>query len=281
VYTEKRQRQKAGRQARLAAEQKTQKRKRTLRRTITIVVVAAVVFGISYAIFKPGKSTKSAASSSTTTTSASSTTTTPAPAGGSGNTSPAAITTSADCPADLKATLNKPSYKTAPPLTIDPSKTYTATITTDLGPFTIQLDPKQAPKAVNNFVFLAQHHFYDCVVFHRVIKTFMDQTGDPTGTGDGGPGYQFADELPKTATPQYPIGSVAMANSGPNTNGSQFFVVTGPEGEDLAPSYSLFGKVISGMSVVDAINAGGSAASSSTGTPVTLHRMISVSVNES
>jgi len=281
VSTEKRQRQKAGRQARLAAEQKTQKRKRTLRRTITIVVVAAVVFGISYAIFKPGKSTKSAASSSTTTTSASSTTTTPAPAGGSGNTSPAAITTSADCPADLKATLNKPSYKTAPPLTIDPSKTYTATITTDLGPFTIQLDPKQAPKAVNNFVFLAQHHFYDCVVFHRVIKTFMDQTGDPTGTGDGGPGYQFADELPKTATPQYPIGSVAMANSGPNTNGSQFFVVTGPEGEDLAPSYSLFGKVISGMSVVDAINAGGSAASSSTGTPVTLHRMISVSVNES
>ena len=281
MSTEKRQRQKAGRQARLAAEQKTQKRKRTLRRTITIVVVAAVVFGISYAIFKPGKSTKSATSSSTTTTSASSTTTTPAPAGGSGNTSPAAITTSADCPADLKATLNKPSYKTAPPLTIDPSKTYTATITTDLGPFTIQLDPKQAPKAVNNFVFLAQHHFYDCVVFHRVIKTFMDQTGDPTGTGDGGPGYQFADELPKTATPQYPIGSVAMANSGPNTNGSQFFVVTGPEGEDLAPSYSLFGKVISGMSVVDAINAGGSAASSSTGTPVTLHRMISVSVNES
>ena len=281
MSTEKRQRQKAGRQARLAAEQKTQKRKRTLRRTITIVVVAAVVFGISYAIFKPGKSTKSATSSSTTTTSASSTTTTPAPAGGSGNTSPAAITTSADCPADLKATLNKPSYKTAPPLTIDPSKTYTATITTDLGPFTIQLDPKQAPKAVNNFVFLAQHHFYDCIVFHRVIKTFMDQTGDPTGTGDGGPGYQFADELPKTATPQYPIGSVAMANSGPNTNGSQFFVVTGPEGEDLAPSYSLFGKVISGMSVVDAINAGGSAASSSTGTPVTLHRMISVSVNES
>ena len=281
MSTEKRQRQKAGRQARLAAEQKTQKRKRTLRRTITIVVVAAVVFGISYAIFKPGKSTKSATSSSTTTTSASSTTTTPAPAGGSGNTSPAAITTSADCPADLKATLNKPSYKTAPPLTIDPSKTYTATITTDLGPFTIQLDPKQAPKAVNNFVFLAQHHFYDCVVFHRVIKTFMDQTGDPTGTGNGGPGYQFADELPKTATPQYPIGSVAMANSGPNTNGSQFFVVTGPEGEDLAPSYSLFGKVISGMSVVDAINAGGSAASSSTGTPVTLHRMISVSVNES
>jgi len=166
-------------------------------------------------------------------------------------------------------------------MTIDPSKTYTATVTTDVGPFTILLDPKAAPKTVNNFVFLADHHFYDCVVFHRVIQSFMDQTGDPTGTGEGGPGYQFADELPKKASPQYPIGSVAMANAGANTNGSQFFVVTGAEGEGLPPSYSLFGKVTSGISVVDKINADGSAASSSTGTPVTLHRMISVTISES
>ena len=127
-------------------------------------------------------------------------------------------------------------------MTIDTSKTYTATVTTDIGPFTIQLDPKTAPKAVNNFVFLAKQHFFDCIVFHRVIPTFMDQTGDPTGTGTGGPGYQFADELPKTATPQYPLGSVAMANSGANTNGSQFFIVTGSEGEGLRPDYSLFGR---------------------------------------
>jgi cyclophilin family peptidyl-prolyl cis-trans isomerase len=281
VPTEKRQRQKAGRQARLAEEQKAQKRRRALRRTITIVIVAAVVFGISYAIFKPSKQSKTAATSSTSTTSASTTTTKPAPPGGSGNKSLAAITTSADCPADLSATLNKPAWTSPPPMTIDPSKTYTATVTTDVGSFTIQLDPKAAPKTVNNFVFLAKQHFYDCIVFHRVIQTFMDQTGDPTGTGDGGPGYQFADELPKTASPQYPIGSVAMANSGPNTNGSQFFVVTGPEGESLAPSYSLFGKVVSGMDVLDKINSGGSAASSSTGTPVTLHRMVSVTVSES
>ena len=274
--TEKRQRQKAGRQARLEAEQKARKRRVALRRVITLVIVAVVVVGLSYLIFKPGKKSNAAS-----TTVASSTTTKPAPPGGSGNKSPSAITTSADCPTSLTATLNKPSYSAAPPMTIDPSKTYTAVVTTDLGPFTIQLDPKVAPKAVNSFVFLAKQHFYDCIVFHRVIKTFMDQTGDPTGTGDGGPGYQFADELPPTANPQYPLGSVAMANSGPNTNGSQFFIVAGPEGESLAPNYTIFGKVISGMNVVDQINAGGSAASSSTGTPVTLHRMISVKITES
>jgi cyclophilin family peptidyl-prolyl cis-trans isomerase len=288
VPTEKRQRQKAGRQARLAAEQKTQKRKRSLRRVITVVIVAGVVFGISYAIF--GNSSKSKNADATTTTTkptSTTTTTTPAPAGGSGNTSLAAVTTSADCPSNLKATLNKPSWKTAPPMTIDTSKTYTATVTTDVGPFTIQLDAKGAPKSVNNFVFLAEHHFYDCVIFHRVIQTFMDQTGDPTGTGTGGPGYQYTEAGPKIASPQYPIGSVAMANSNspattdPSTNGSQFFIVTGPEGEDLSPDYTLFGKVTSGMSVLDKINAGGSTSSSETGTPVTLHRMISVTISES
>ncbi len=278
--TEKRQRQKAGRQARLAAQQKSQKRRRTLRRVITVLIVVGVVFGISYAIFKPGKPS-AAAKSTTTTTAASSTTTRPAPAGGSGNTSLAAITTSADCPANIKATLNKPAWKSAPAMTIDPSKTYTATITTDIGPITVTLDAKQAPKTVNNFVFLANQHFYDCIIFHRVIQGFVDQTGDPTGTGEGGPGYQFADELPKTSSPQYPLGSLAMANSGPNTNGSQFFIVAGPQGETLAPNYSLFGQVTSGMSVVDKINADGSSSSSSTGAPTTLHRMISVTVSES
>jgi cyclophilin family peptidyl-prolyl cis-trans isomerase len=277
VPTEKRQRQKAGRQARLEAEQKARKRRVALRRVITLVIVAVVVVGLSYLIFKPGKKS----SATPTTPVSSSTTTKPAPAGGSGDKSPGAITTSADCPTSLTTTLNKPSYSSYPPMTIDPSKTYTAVVTTDIGPFTIQLDPKTAPKAVNSFVFLAKQHFYDCIIFHRVIKTFMDQTGDPTGTGDGGPGYQFDDELPATANPQYPLGSVAMANSGPNTNGSQFFIVAGPEGESLAPSYTIFGKVISGMSVVDQINAGGSAASSSTGTPVTLHRIISVEITES
>jgi cyclophilin family peptidyl-prolyl cis-trans isomerase len=282
VPTEKRQRQKAGRQARLAAEQKTQKRKSAIRRTIVVVIVVAVVVGISYKIFGSSSSKSSTSTTTTTATNTKSTSTTKPPAtGGSGNTSPSAITTSADCPADFKATLNKPAWKTPPAMTIDPSKTYTANVTTDVGSFTIQLDPAVAPKTVNNFVFLANQHFYDCVIFHRVIQTFMDQTGDPTGTGEGGPGYEFADELPKTATPQYPIGSVAMANSGPNTNGSQFFVVTGQEGENLAASYSLFGKVTSGMDVVDKINAGGAPSTSSQGTPVTLHRIVSVTISQS
>ena len=284
MSTEKRQRQKAGRQARLEAEQKAKKRRQQLRRVITFVVIAAVVVGI-VALISHSSSKKKAAAASTTTTSAKSSTTTTAPkvpsTGGSGNTSPSAITTSADCPASLSTTLNKPYWTSAPAMTIDPTKTYTATVTTDVGPFTITLDPQAAPKAVNNFVFLANQHFYDCIVFHRVIQTFMDQTGDPTGTGEGGPGYKFADELPKTASPQYPLGSVAMANSGPNTNGSQFFVVAGPEGESLSPNYTLFGTVTSGMSVVDKINADGSAASSSTGTPTVEHRMISVTVTSS
>lgn len=283
VSTEKRQRQKAGRQARLEAEQKRKKRKQSTRRIITVVVVAAVVVGISYLIFKPGKKSATAASTTTTTAPAA-----PAkPKGGSGNTSPSAITTSADCPANFKATLNKPYWTSAPKLTIDPTKTYTATVTTDVGSFTIALDAKQYPTAVNNFVFLANQHFFDCITFHRVIQTFVDQTGDPTGTGTGGPGYQFTAPAPKRATPQYPLGSVVMANadnppsSNPKTNGSQFFIVAGSEGESLTPNYALFGQVTSGMSVVDTINSGGSAASDQTGTPVTLHRMVSVTVTQS
>jgi cyclophilin family peptidyl-prolyl cis-trans isomerase len=282
VNQEKRQRQKAGRQARLEAEQKARKRKQNIRRVVTVAIVAVVVIGLSYLIFKPSGS-KSATTSSTT---SAPTTTKPPPPGGSGNMSPSAITTSANCPASLTATLNKPAFGT-PPMTIDPSKTYTATVTTDVGPFTLQLDPKTAPKATNSFVYLADKHFFDCIVFHRVIQTFMDQTGDPTGTGSGGPGYQFTESGPATANPQYPTGSVAMANSNnpattnPNTNGSQFFIVTGPEGQSLAPDYTLFGRVTSGMAVVDKINADGSASTSSAGTPATLHRMISVTISVS
>ncbi|MGH9081077.1 MAG: peptidylprolyl isomerase [Acidimicrobiales bacterium] len=279
---EKRQRQKAGRQARREAEEKARKRKQGVRRVITVAIVAVIVIGLSYLIFKKPSHSKSASATSSTAPSTS-TTSTP-PSGGSGNTSPSAITTSADCPANFTTTLNKPTYS-SPPMTVDPAKTYTATVTTDLGPFTIQLDPKSSPKATNSFVYLADRHFFDCIVFHRVIQTFMNQTGDPTGTGQGGPGYQFTEGGPATANPQYPIGSVAMANSNspattkPTTNGSQFFIVTGPEGESLAPDYTLFGKVTSGMSVLNQINADGSASTSSTGTPAKLHRMVSVTIS--
>ena len=140
-------------------------------------------------------------------------------------------------------------FPAAPELGIDPNKRYTATIDTTLGELVVALDAANAPKTVNNFVFLALHHYYDGVIFHRIINGFMCQGGDPTGTGTGGPGYRFEDELPKPG--RYEVGSVAMANAGPHTNGSQFFIVSGPSGVGLPPQYSLFGKVVKGLDVVD------------------------------
>lgn len=140
-------------------------------------------------------------------------------------------------------------FDAPPEMGIDPEKRYTATMTTSLGELVIALDAIKAPKTVNNFVFLALNHYYDGVIFHRIINGFMCQGGDPTGTGRGGPGYRFDDELPKPG--QYQIGSVAMANAGPNTNGSQFFIVSGPSGVGLPPQYSLFGQVVKGLEIVD------------------------------
>jgi peptidylprolyl isomerase len=140
-------------------------------------------------------------------------------------------------------------FASAPEMGIDPTKRYTATLDTTLGEIVIALDAVKAPNTVNNFVFLALHHYYDGVIFHRIINGFMCQGGDPTGTGRGGPGYRFDDELPQPR--QYQIGSVAMANAGPHTNGSQFFIVSGPSGVGLPPQYSLFGQVVKGLDIVD------------------------------
>ena len=139
-------------------------------------------------------------------------------------------------------------WNSPPDMVIDPSKRYTATMSTSIGDLVIALDAIAAPKTVNNFVFLAREGYYDGVIFHRIIKGFMCQGGDPTGSGRGGPGYKFADELPKPR--QYEVGSLAMANAGPNTNGSQFFIISGPSGVGLPPQYSLFGKVVKGLEVV-------------------------------
>ena len=142
-------------------------------------------------------------------------------------------------------------FSAAPPMVIDPSKRYTAQMETSLGPITIALDAAGAPKTVNNFVFLARYHYYDGIIFHRIIKGFVCQGGDPEGSGRGGPGYRFEDELPKAG--RYEIGSLAMANAGPNTNGSQFFIISGSSGASLPPQYSLFGKVVKGLDVVEAM----------------------------
>jgi cyclophilin family peptidyl-prolyl cis-trans isomerase len=147
-------------------------------------------------------------------------------------------------------------FSGAPPTIIDTTKTYTATMVTSKGTLEIVLDPLGAPVTVNSFVFLARWHYYDGVAFHRVIPGFVLQGGDPTGSGSGGPGYRFDDELPKPG--RYELGSLAMANAGPNTNGSQFFVISGPDGMGLPPLYALFGKVVKGLDVVATINDTGS-----------------------
>ena len=140
-------------------------------------------------------------------------------------------------------------FAEAPEMGIDPAKRYTATMETSMGMLVIALDPIAAPRTVNNFVYLAAQHYYDGVIFHRIISGFMCQGGDPDGSGRGGPGYKFGDELPKPG--KYQIGSVAMANAGPNTNGSQFFIVSGPSGCGLPPLYSLFGQVVKGLDIVE------------------------------
>jgi cyclophilin family peptidyl-prolyl cis-trans isomerase len=174
-------------------------------------------------------------------------------------------------------------FNDVPEQGIDPSKRYTATMDTSLGTLVIALDPIAAPKTVNNFVFLAGYHFYDGTVFHRVIQGFMDQGGDPEGTGSGGPGYSFADELPKPT--DYKAGSVAMANSGPDTNGSQFFILVSDQaGKDLVSavggkaSYSLFGTVKTGLDIVQKINNDGGAATDSNGTPKVVHKVVTATV---
>ncbi len=153
------------------------------------------------------------------------------------------------CPAVDGSSPLRRKFNQPPPMCIDTSKRYTANMDTSLGSLIIALDAAAAPLTVNNFVVLARYHYYDGVTFHRIIKGFVCQGGDPEGNGRGGPGYRFADELPKPG--RYEIGSLAMANAGPNTNGSQFFIISGAQGTQLPPQYSLFGKVVKRLDVVE------------------------------
>ncbi len=145
-------------------------------------------------------------------------------------------------------------YTFPPEMQIDPKKQYTATIATNRGDIVLALDAQHAPKTVNNFVFLAGEGFYDGVTFHRVIRDFMIQGGDPTGTGSGGPGYRFEDEVRNNPL-KHETGVISMANAGPNTNGSQFFITHSPQ-PHLNGKHTVFGKVTSGMNVVNAIRQG-------------------------
>jgi cyclophilin family peptidyl-prolyl cis-trans isomerase len=263
VPSAKRARQRAGREARRAALAKQQQRRKTVRRGIMVLILVAIVVGPVYLITRP----KSKAPIRKPTAQAAANT----------------LAIKAGCPASTATRVNTLKFN-APPITIDPTKTYTASVKTTLGTFVITLDAKADPVAANSFVFLAQKNFFHCVIFHRVIPGFVDQTGDPTGTGTGGPGYQFTEAGPATATPQYRLGTVAMANSDspasttPKTNGSQWFVIAGTQGEALPPDYVLFGQVTSGMSVVAKINKDGS---TSGVPPKVTQRILSVTIHES
>ncbi len=145
-------------------------------------------------------------------------------------------------------------YSAPPPMTIDPARKYTATFETARGTIVCELFAGDAPKTVNNFVFLAREGFYDNTTFHRVIADFMIQGGDPTGTGRGGPGYRFEDECAGNPH-RHQVGTLSMANAGPNTNGSQFFI-THVATPWLDGKHTVFGKVLSGQEVVNAIRQG-------------------------
>ncbi len=161
-----------------------------------------------------------------------------------------------ECPAADGSSEKRQNFSQPPPMCIDLTKRYTAEMVTTKGTMSFSLDALGAPRTANNFVFLARYHYFEGIFFHRVIPSFVIQGGDPEGTGAGGPGYRFEDELPKAG--RYEIGSLAMANAGPNTNGSQFFVISGPDGVRLPPQYSLFGQLVSGRDVLASIDAVGS-----------------------
>lgn len=288
----------------MAELQRAQQRRSRVRRGVIVGVVIAAAIGLAIYTGTSGGSSKkvTTSSSGTTTPGAAPATTVPV---GTGLTARSAPAVSAACdqaaggaagtgaaPASGNAVSIVPApahvpfpnldgtstrytkFSSPPPFCLDTSKTYTATVKTDAGNFTVELLPKYAPQTVNNFVFLAGYHFYDGIVFHRVITGFMDQVGDPTASGSSGPGYQFADELPSAGS-AYQAGAMAMANSGPNTNGSQFFVVVPGGGSGLSANYTVFGQVTSGLDIVEKINSDGS----QQGTPTKLHRITSVSIS--
>lgn len=150
--------------------------------------------------------------------------------------------------------MSQKQWSAPPSMQIDPAKSYNATLETSKGPIVIRMSPQHAPVTVNNFVFLAKEGFYDGITFHRVISNFMIQCGDPTCTGRGGPGYRFEDET-KGNPLTHDTGVLSMANAGPNTNGSQFFITHSPQ-PHLNGKHTVFGKVTSGQDVVNAIRQG-------------------------
>ena len=252
--TDNRNRKKENRRQRLDDLAKQQQRKRTRKLATRAAIFIAVVVGVALIISVSGGSDSTSTSDTTVDTAAT------APVEGR------AITGETPCPAVDGSEARASTFENAPSNCLDASKTYTAVVTTNKGEFSIVLDQTKAPLAANNFVTLARYKYFDNTQCHRAILDFVVQCGDPTATGSGGPGYSFADELPQAG--EYKLGSIAMANSGPNTNGSQFFIITGDQGVTLPPSYTLFGQVTSGLdTTVPALNAASNPDPAANGVP--------------
>ncbi len=277
VGTEKRERKKMNREIGRHMQQQAERRRKTLKTTFrvtgAIVVVIAAFFAI--ALLTNDDSEDTSPSDSLPIESL-----VPTDSDAPASTVPAEFEygTGECAPTDGSAQQTQ-SFDDSFQLCIDPTKTYTAVVTTNFGEYTIELDPSKAPGTVNNFVNLARFKYFDDTVCHRAIPGFMVQCGDPSATGSGGPGYQFADELPEAG--EYEIGSVAMANAGPGTNGSQFFVVTGDQGVTLPPNYTLFGTVVAGLdTTVVALDAVGNPNDNGV-PPLEEIRIVSIVVTES
>lgn len=268
--TDKRMRQKENRRLRRGTIDRMKKRRRIRRIVTRVGAIVIVVVGVVALLARPWESSDDGSASDTSVEAPADGTVAPgetvAPDATTTSIAGRAITGETPCPATDGSEERAGSFEQAPPTCIEKAKGYVAIVTTNLGQYTIELDAKAAPRTVNNFVVLARYGYFDGTSCHRAIPDFMVQCGDPTGTGSGGPGYQFDDELPKAGT--YAIGSVAMANAGPNTNGSQFFVITGETGVGLPPSYTLFGRVTDGLdTTLPALNAAGNPAPESNGVP--------------
>jgi cyclophilin family peptidyl-prolyl cis-trans isomerase len=284
--TAKRERKKMNREMGRQAQEVAAKRQKTTKTTVrivgAIVIILALFFGIAF--LTNDDSTDNASPVTTSVEAFASTTV----ATGDATTVPSDTAAPADfvygtteCPPVDGASTQTQDFDDSFALCIDPAKTYTAVVKTNMGTYSAVLDATKAPGAVNNFVSLARNKYFDGTTCHRAIPGFMVQCGDPTATGSGGPGYKFADEFP--AAGEYKIGSLAMANSGPNTNGSQFFVITGDQGVSLPPNYTLFGQVTDGLdSTVTALDAAGNDDPSSNGVPpLTEITIESITITES
>jgi cyclophilin family peptidyl-prolyl cis-trans isomerase len=296
--TEKRERQKQGRQLRVEQQRTTEKRSQRYRQIRGIVLVLVAVLGVALliSVLSGGGEDDTVATDDTTPDEATDEGASDEGATDEGATDDgetpaelvevelpgegASIEGETPCPPEDGSAERTTGFAEPPPTCIDPAASYRAVLATTEGDITIELDAEAAPATVNNFVVLARYGFYDGVPFHRIIPGFMNQAGDPVGPspGTGGPGYTIPDELPEGDDP-YPEGTLAMANTGqPDSGGSQFFIVVDDGGAQLTPTYTAFGRVVEGMEVVDEINQHGDAATN--GTPTREITITSVTITE-